>query len=483
MAQYGMVYDVNSIKQQLAEANRDYQGRKTWENLYGSIDLAKQQQIGQLTKDYSEATAEAYAAAYKSNAAVMSSNLGQGYKAAAIEETDIALEEAYNAYRQNYLQGVSEVEGAAAEAAAGVTEALTEQAEYTKDFANAPYEYLQYMWEKQQAGELLDAEDNAINLFDEEMWKRYTYEVTDEEGKPTGERALKSWEQIANYGAYNIITDEFGREQKEWTGLYDEQGNLTIKGADFFDQMINQLAAEGRGISFGEWLSETNQELYDWSQSYNPYDYTTAGSNLGSFKTMVGLTSTDEQYQFIERFGGLSRKEVDKMFEGFTNKVTELNAKVNSDSGRGAKDLTTEFRDLTSEVEKLTDQLGITASLEDELGMSFDDLGTYLADLAEASVSNGDIWWEGIKTNVGTIGTGAIVGAKISGVWGALIGAVVGTIAGVGIGIYQSEQTKEQNRELAKASRDAYNNLVTTLITYSQQQQRQAQINLSLIHI
>ena len=52
MAEYGYVMPVSEYKKQLAEANRDYRGRKTWENLYGSIDLAKQQQIGQLTKDY-----------------------------------------------------------------------------------------------------------------------------------------------------------------------------------------------------------------------------------------------------------------------------------------------------------------------------------------------------------------------------------------------------------------------------------------------
>lgn len=477
MAQYGYVMPVSEYKKQLTEINRDYSGRKTWENLYGSIDFARQQQIEQLTKDYSDTVAEAYAAAYKNNVAVMSSNLGQGYKAAAIEETDTALEEAYDAYRKNYLQGISEVETASAEAEAAVTEALTEQAKYTKEFQNAPYEYLKYLCEKQQSGELLDAKGNAVNLFDEELWKRYTYEVLDEEGKPTGERALKSWEQIADYGAYNIMTDKFGQEQKEWTGFYDESGNLTIKGADFYDQMINQLASEGRGVSFGKWLSETNQELYNWSQSYNPYDYTVAGTNLGSFKTMAGLTSTDETYQFIERFGGLSRKELDTMFKGFTSKVNELNNKVSSDSGRGSKDLTTEFRDLTAEVEKLTDQLGITASLEDELGMSMDDLGTYLSDLASASVSNGDIWWQGIQTGLETTGSGAVMGAKFGGGWGALAGAIVGAIVGAGVGIHESKKTKEQNRELAKASRDAYNNLVTTLIAYSQQQQRQAQIN------
>lgn len=472
MAQYGMIYDTGSIKSQLAEANRDYYGRKTWEDLYGSIDYAKQKQLGQLEQDYSGAMAEAYASAYRSNQGIAASNLGEGYKAAAMEETDIALEEAYNAYKQNYLSGVAEIETAAAKQTQTVTDALTEQAEYIRDFANTPYQYLQYVFEQYGEGE------QSENIFyNEEMWKRYTKEVKDEVGNLTGERELKSWEEIANYGAYEEITDEFGNTKKQWTGLYDESGNLTIKGADFFDQMINQLAYEGRGISFGQWLAENNQELYDWSQSYNPYDYTEAGSNLGSFKTMVGLTSTDEKYTFMERFGGLSKSEVDKMYSGFTSKLTELNRKVAQSSGRDAKEITTEFTDLTKEIGKLTDQLGITADIEDELGMSLDDLGKYLANNASAAVSNGDIWWQGILTTGASIGSGALIGAKFGGGWGALAGAIVGTIVGVISGISGSEQTKAQNRALSQASRDAYDELVTTLITYSQNKQRQAQIN------
>lgn len=472
MAQYGMIYDTASIKSQLAEANRDYYGRKTWEDLYGSIDYAKQQQIGALEQDYSKATAEAYAAAYRANQGIAASNLGQGYKAAAMEETDLALDEAYEAYKQNYLSGVAEIEAAAAQQTQVVTDALTEQAENIRDFANTPYQYLQYVFEQYAEGEQKD------NIFyNEEMWKRYTKEVKDEAGNLTGERELKSWEELANYAAYEEITDEFGNTKKQWTGLYDESGNLTIKGADFFDQMINQLAYEGRGISFGQWLAENNQELYDWSQSYNPYDYTEAGSNLGSFKTMVGLTSTDEKYTFMERFGGLNKSEVDKMYEGFTSKLTELSNKVYSDSGRGAKDITNEFVDLTGEIQKLTDQLGITTDIENELGMSLDDLGKYLANNASAAVSNGDIWWQGILTTGSSIGAGTAIGAKMGGGWGALAGAIVGTIVGVISGISGSEKTKAQNRELSRASRDAYDDLVTTLITYSQNKQRQAQID------
>lgn len=471
MAKYGMIFDTSDIKSQLAQANRDYYGRKVWENLYGSIDYAKQKQLGKLQQDYSSAVNEAYASAYLANQNIAASNLGVGYKAAASEANDLALEEAYNTYRQKYLAGVSEVESLSAKQTQNVTNALDEQAKYISDFSKKPYEYLKYVFDKYSEGE------QANNIFyNEELWKRYTKEAKDEAGNPTGERELKSWEEIVNYGAYEKVADEFGNIEKQWTGLYDDNGHLTIKGADFFDQMINQLAYEGRGTSFGSWLAENDEKLYEWAKAYNPYDYT-AGTNFGSFKTMVGLTSADEEYTFMERFGGLSKSDVDNMYSGFTNKLTELNKKISSSKGKDSKQIASEFTGLTSEIGKLTDQLGITADIENEIGMSLDDLGKYLAANASEAVSNGDIWLQGIQSALTSIGSGAVIGAKVGGGKGAIIGAIVGAIAGSIAAPLEAQSTKKQNKELAKASRDAYDNLVTTLITYSQNKQREAQIN------
>lgn len=500
MAQYGMVYDTATIKSQLAEANRDYYGRKTWENLYGSIDYARQNQIGQLEQDYSNAIADAYAAAYKSNSAVMSSNLGQGYKAAAIEETDLALEEAYNSYKQNYLSGVAKIEEASEKQTKTVTDDLEKQAKYVKDFANSPYKYLQYLFEQYAEG------DKSKNIFyNQELWKRYTNEVKDEQGNLTGERELKSWDDIVNYGKYEEVTDDKGITKNQWTGLYDDKGNLTIKGADFFDQMINSNAYEGHGVSFEQWLSENNKELYDWSQTYNPYDWAPdvygQNKNIGSFKTMVGLTSTDEKYTFMERFGGLSKSEVDNMYSKFTSKLTELNSKIEKSSGSNSKEITNSFIDLTAEIGNLTEQLGITDDIESEIGMSLEDLGKYFAGNASNAVSNGDMWWNGIlNTAALTVGgaatgmsiasaigaaggtavlpvAGTAVGGGIGAGVGAIIGAIAGLISGIGSSIYEAEQTKKENKVLAKKSKDAYDNLLTTLITYSQNKQRQAQID------
>lgn len=519
MGEYGMITDTSSIKQQLKEANRDYMGRKTWENLYAGIDIAEKQQIGVLKQDYAKAISDAYATAYNNKVAIGASNLGQGYKAEAMDDIDIALQEAYDTYRRNYLQAESEIQTASAEAVENVDNALTEQAENIKKFADAPYEYLKYLFNKYSEG---NPEDNIF--LTNELWKRYTYEEKDEEGNLTGERLLKSWEDIVAYGAYDEYTDEFGNVQKEWTGLYDDAGNLTIKGADFYDQMMNDLAQKG-GYSFGEWLSNYDEDLYNWSQSYNPYDYTEDQRNVGSFRTMVGLTSTDQTYSFIERYGGMSRKELDSMYSKFSDKAAELNRKVSEDNGRGSKGILEEYKSLTNDIADLTDKLGIKDDIEKEMGMSFDQLGEHLYNLTESALSNGDIWWQTILGAFGAseiLGSGAAVGAM----YGAKVGAIgaktaltgaglstaggfasAGTSAGLSSAftgsaaaassvpvagwiavaviaaagatygaVSTAKNLKAQNRQLADAGRTAYNNLVTNLIEYSRAQQRQKQI-------
>lgn len=468
MSEYGMIFDTKTIKRQLKDANRDYTGRKTWESLYSAVDLSKQQQLSSLQYDYSKQISDAYATAYETNVGIASSNLGQGYKDAAIADTNAALEEAYNTYRLNYLQGVSEVESTASEMDAKIDYALTEQADYMKQFAKAPYEYLQYLFDTYAEG---DDEDNIF--LNNELWKRYA-NVDDE----TGELSLKSWDEIASTGSFDEHTDESGNVVKEWTGLFDDSGNLTVKGADFYDQMMNYFDSvkPGQGLGFGQWLATNKEDLYNWSTSYNPYDYTVGdGTNVGSFRTMVGLTSTDEEYSFIERFGGLTKNEVDTMYSNFTTTLENLDAKLAKSSGTDSKSIVKNFKNVTDEIRVLAEDLGISDDIEKEIGMSFDDLATYLAENAKAAKSNGDLWWEGVKLSALETGVGAGVGTKYGGWKGAIIGGITGLITGTASAIAVTESNKKDNKAIAKASRNAYTDLVNTLVNYSYSKRRQSQ--------
>lgn len=488
MAQYGMIYDTNTIKSQLAEANRDYMGRKTWENLYGSVDLAKQQSLSTARETYDTNVLNAYSEAFKSNQNVMSSNIGQGYKQQIMTDTDLALEQAYEAYRNNYNQQVAQINQQAQQSQAQVTSALEQQADYTKQLAEAPYQYLEAQWNRME-----DLGEDTNPFYNDKLFSEYT--TTDE----TGARRLKTWEEIANKGA----TDEAG----EFTGLYDDKGNLTTKGIDFYDKMLNFAATQDSGLqSFGEWLSGSNQELYDWAKSYNPYDYTQAGTNLGSFQTMVGLTSTDQQYSFIERFGGMTEKEVNNLYQGFTDKIANIDF---SKAGREGKDITKQFVDITNELKTLTDSLHITADIEKELGMSFDEFAEDMSQRYKAAKGNWDIWSSGLLTVGAATASGAAIGATVGTKVGASVGtgagsamlpglgtaagAGVGTVGGAGVGaiiggaigliggtiqaIADSNAMENANRAYSEESKKAFNTLLTQLITYSQYKRRQSEID------
>ena len=80
MGRTGTVFDAQSTANYLEEANKDYRGQRTWSNLYGSIDLARQQATSGLERDYSTAINEAYTAINNNNNAISGSNLGTGYK-------------------------------------------------------------------------------------------------------------------------------------------------------------------------------------------------------------------------------------------------------------------------------------------------------------------------------------------------------------------------------------------------------------------
>lgn len=476
MSEYGTVLSTDSIKKELYDMNRDYRQRKSWENLYTGVDIAERQQLGELKQDFAQAMSDAYSSAYQNKQAIGASNMGQGYKAAAIDDVDNALLQAYDTYRKNYLQGKAEIEAGAAEAVENIDAALTTQSSNMKKMSDKPYQYMQYLWDKYREGE------DSDNIFlTDPLWKRYTKEELDEEGNVI-DTSLKSWEEIMDVGAYE--EDENG--VKQWTGLYDDKGNLTIAGSEFYDFVMNDNATKGR-YSFGRWLADNDEELYDWAKSYNPYEYTDAKTNLGSFNTMVGLTSTDQTYSFIERFGGMTERQVNDLYKDFSDKATELGERLSNDSGRGAKDILQDYNSLSKDIENLATRLGIKEDLEKEMGVSFDALGAYLQNKVNKAKSNEDIWGDTLAgAVVGGAGVTAVTGSLIQAgilvassipVAGWIIGAILAAGAIGFAGASAAESSKEYNRRVAESGRKAFDNLVVNLVQYSRMKRKETQAN------
>jgi len=435
-------------KKQLKELNRDYLGRQTWEKMYGQIDLGAQQAESALTYDYAKAIGEAYQSSIAAEQNIMASNLGQGFKEQAMYSNEQALQEAYNSYLQNYQKGISEIETSATKATGEVTSALETEAANTKLMQESAYNYLQYLYQNYS--------DNP--MFQEELWKRYLTGEGDE-------TRLKTWEELS-------------------PELYDAEGNLTIKGADFYDQMMNQISQGTYGdvtkygniTDYYDWLKSENADLYDWAKSYNPYDYsmyydTTTGqftnTREGSFKTMVGLTSSDQTYSFIERYGGMNEQDVNKMFSKFSDIVNTFDSDAYE-----AKSSINKLKDMTNNIRDISKELGIEKEIEKAVD-GWDNLTNTLNYYISQTRDAGEQSLQHAKQILKETSIGALVGLTSGH---PVLGTIVGLVGGVALAHSQDRGQKQLNREMLESAKKDYLAMVQTLLTYAQSQRRQKEI-------
>jgi len=464
MAEYGTIYDVNSIKRQLAESNKDYNNRQVWKGLVGSVNNYAAKSNLFLQQNYSEAVNQAYAQYLANQQAIENSGIIGTGKQSLLASNEKSVNDAYNTYMQSFYSGQSSIEE---EREAGLTEidnALTTQATNIKKYADAHFNYLDSLYYNYEQGE--------NQIFDSEQWKKYL--VTDADGTTR----LATREELLNQ-------------------LYDSNGNLTLKGLDFFDQMENQNLTDS---TFGEYLINEDEDLYNWSQEYNPYNYTFDGTQKGSFKTMVGMASDDYSYSFAERFGGLNEEEITSMYSKFNDtltRVSALNVETQSD------EILNELKTSTTEIFTLAKDLGLEEEFKNQ-GFNEESMN-YILDEAINAVKSGkemnDEWWTTTLTTAG-VGAcaGAATGAKLTAsatlplaatgagtlitvggtTLGTLIGAIVGFvtagIAGGTVATINKNYQKEVNTNAATRQKEAYTNMLNQMVNYSLQTRRQAEI-------
>ena len=509
---YGLVYTEDQAKQQLLNQNRDYNNRLTWQTMLNNNSLQAQRAENQLIKQYTDASVDAYTSYLKSQNAIKNSQVvGQGEQQL-LNENDQALLDIYNSYKQSLSSGLADVATADAEGAESINQLLEDQAKMTADYTNAHYSYLQALYDKYLAGENdYFAEGN--------QWNKYTTydQLKDENGNPVYDENG------------NPVLDETSPRLMNWNeitnpanGYYNADGTLTLKGVDFFDQLENQIANED-GYTWGKYLAETNPDLLDWANSYNPYNYTQSGTNAGTMRTMYGMMSTDEEYSFAERFGGLNKEQVDAMYEDYTSAAEELGNAIASSGKDKGKSQIQAIEGYVTSISEMAKELGIKQDIEEALGMSFEELSVNLDDMINQARTSGEMardWFTTYGTGVGTgaaggaaigwgagkvLGTaagaaggallgagagavpgaaaGAAAGGGIGAGAGAVIGAVVGAIGGIIKASIDTDNQRNLNKQLAEQSHQLYNELLNTMITYSQNKRRQAEIDFNTANI
>lgn len=304
-----MPFTSSEMKSYLAEANRDYTGRKTWESMYGAIDYSGQKALSQAESSYGEAVGQAYESSLKNAQDIMSSNMGTGYKSEALMANQDALAQAYASYQQNYLSNAQAIQQNINTATQQVDTALATQAKNMISLYDTGYQYLQNLYDRFTE----NYDDKTNPFYTDDAFKRY---LTD-----NGE--LKSRQEY----------------EAEW---FNEEGELTLQGQDFFDQMLNYYATsadpELRQYSYGAWLQEQDPDLFEWARSYNPYDYETGAKNINMFQKAF-TNQTDEQWSRGERDWSINKDTYLANFDNSASKIDldKLNKLTSTGSGNKAK--------------------------------------------------------------------------------------------------------------------------------------------------
>lgn len=461
MAKSGAVWTANNVASQLYNQNRDYNNRLTWQNALFANDAAAGVAQDKLIDDYTSASSEAYVSYLRNKNNIENSAVAGEGKQELLSQNDIALQEAYDSYRAQLAEGSAQVAASAQESETAIREALQQQAQYTADYANAHWDYLKQLYYDYTQGE--------NKVFDNKLWSKYIVQqpVLDAEGN----------EMHDDKG--NVITEPrlMTREELAST-LYDGDGNLTIAGVDFYDQIENAVAQSGTGMSWGDYLAENNEELFNWAQSYNPYNYTFEGTNAGTFRTMVGMAADDNQWSFIERYGGMTEEQLKSNFDGFYTAIKKLNS---IDTEEHADKAVKALQDVNDELWSLAEDLGMDGQME-ELGISRQTTQEILYQAYDDIYTHGEL--SSMRAKNILLNTAAGAAAGLAGGGGnpvtALIGGAVGLITGGAVATVEENRMHDYNKQYVKNLKTNYTNMLNDVVNQQLKNRRQSEIDFAI---
>ena len=367
----GYTITKSDYEKQLREQSKSLTGGKTWAELYQSNYLAGERAKAIAEESYLDAAAQAYQSSLGQRSNILGSNLGQGYKQQALTDTDLALQEAYNTYMNNYAEKANEIASSVAANASKFDEAVASEAEWMEKTGQSVEDYFKYLYntyytvDEESGVGILNKDYESVNPFvqNKEIWGRYLKHPVTEKGEDTSSYMLKSPEEL-NAMLYDI----------------DKQGNrvLNTLGQDFYDMVMNYMPTPiydkngklvrtdiAQAKSYGDYLQEKDKDLYNYLTSSDLYNINTAGSKFGTFKELMGLDANDYEYSWLERAGGMSREEVDKLFGDIDTKLQKATFDTLT-SGN----INTSLEAMGKELDKLSATFGLDfnySSLIDEM--------------------------------------------------------------------------------------------------------------------
>ena len=456
-------FTASQAKTNLYNENRDYYNRKTWENLLSQNRQSAVAAENQLVKDYTQASTAAYTSYLQNRANIENSALFGDSKQNMLLENRINLEEAYNTYRQNLAKGQEEISEQYQSNISAIDTELTKEAQNYVDYENLHYDYLKELFE------------NSPQLYNDPRFAHYItrdYELDPETNEyivdsETGEYVqkdprVKTVDELYNdMYTYNAETGEYEMNQA---------------AVDYYDMIENLALEDIQGArSWQSFLEETNPELAEWATSTDQYNYTTAGTKAGSFKTITGRESTDFAWSYAERMTGVKVEQLNEQFDSFKTKFEDTVKELKGDEGdlTKTKDNVTSISNMVKEVGGLLDDYGIKKSIEQQINMSFDEFADKLASAANSTSSTGGTVLETVGVVLTSMTLGALGGAK-AGPAGAVIGAIGMMFSSLVIEVDRMNNKVKNATSLNDSAKKAFDNMLVAIGKYAASEQQKS---------
>lgn len=439
-------------------------------------NLAQQSYLAKQTydTDLSSAMSKAYDSYLSQRSDILGSNIGQGYKEKYLSDVDVALQDAYKQNAKIVQQNKASIDKQVASSYNKMIEDIGSLATSTDKAIQSAYS--DYTKRYETLGKELTSEvENYEKLTNYTRdYLKYLYDFyfdvdnnISAENNPfitNPDMAKYVHQRIGANGPeedmYDLITNE------ELSALmFDEEGNLTEFGTNFYDQMLNYNASkvgERTDISvqnFGDYLYSKDKKLSDFlrgTEYFNINEKQEYSTKLNTFKKMVGLDPNDIEYSWLERKGGMSDKQIESIFTDYTKLADSLNS---VSSKKDYENFTTTLKTSVNDLENLTKSLG--------LNIDFSKLNETI-DASNIAIKNNDAdFWSRFGKEAGEVALFTVGGAAVGGGIGAAIGAVIGLVSTMTKEILYQEgkPTTEQLREgYSKDLAKLYQNLVKAVI-------------------
>lgn len=336
------------------DLSRDlYEANSGYRQYYGQSNYVKEANEQRSAASYNSAITEAYKTAQAQKAQLNTIGYDSNTNKTLSNNLNQALFSAYDNYRNKHSVGVAETNEGIDKEINTVNTALRKQGQELgsniAQYQEGAFDYLEYLnkqgylnqggqfdtyeeylqwfekqYPKNSDGNYVDKENNIKNPMDEAQWradwaKNQVFKGVFNEDGTLNEDKLKVaiFSELDKDG--NIVKDDKGQPVLTT--------NLNVKGVEMLDR-LNAMSSE-QYKSYASWLSKEDPDLYEWA-----VQRAMLGNGTNASMAMEKL-GADGVYSFMERFGGLTSAETEKLFSGFD----VLTERLNYDNAEDAEDI------------------------------------------------------------------------------------------------------------------------------------------------